>query len=232
MDQQRLADAFSTFARTLVTDHDLHETLYELCDAAISLLPVKGAGVMLRDSAGNLSFALASDGATEQLERVQARDGGPCSTAREKGAPVIVADVGTISRFPSFVQTARSCGLNAMFAFPLQTRHEVIGVLDLYRDQPGTLPGEDLAAAQTLADVATAVIVNARSFQGATELNRQLQHALNSRILIEQAKGIVGEQLGLTPEKAFERIRMHARRNRTRITDVVQGIVEGRVELT
>lgn len=232
VDPQRLANVFSEFARTLLPDYDLTETLYRLCDAAVELLPISGAGVMLRDARGSLRVVFASDSTVEQLERAQADvPNAPCTSAQRHGAVVAVHDLAADTTFPEFAAAATDLGMAAIFAFPMQTRHEVIGVVDLYRQVPGPLAAQDAAAAQSLADAATALIINARSYAGATELNRQLQHALDSRIVIEQAKGIVSEQLGLSQEKSFDRIRTHARSNRTRISEVVDAIVEGRLHL-
>ncbi len=223
-----MVEALAQAARTLATDYDITEMLNKLCDDVCAVLGVDGAGVMLEDERGHLRFAAASDQTLERIETLQIElDEGPCLSAYEAGEMVIVTDLEEPDWFPKFGPPALEAGMRSVFSFPMRVGDEKVGALNLYRRQAGVFEEEDAEAGQILADVATVSILNARQFEQSTRLNEQLQHALNSRIIIEQAKGKLSEQFDIDVDDAFERLRSYARRRGVKLHETAQQVVDG-----
>ncbi len=161
--EQRLSELLVEFARTLVTDFPIQAILDHLTSRILEVLPVTGAGVMIMGSDTDMHFLSASDKVLLQIEGLQMELGeGPCLEAYRTGEPVLIPDLGKGERFPNFGPRAAEVGMAAVFSFPMRMNGSRIGAADLYRDQPGRLSAEDVAAGQILADVAAAYILNAR----------------------------------------------------------------------
>ncbi|MFG2366395.1 ANTAR domain-containing protein [Streptomyces mirabilis] len=228
MNQQLLAKTFVELADNLVADFDLIDFLRLLTDRCVGMLDASAAGVLLADRDGKLRVMAASDEQVRLLELFQLQnDEGPCLDCFRTGTPVIVPDLTReFARWPRFVTAAHRSGFGAVQALPMRLRDETVGALNLFRATPGPF---DLAAtplAQALADVATISLLQQRSSRRSTVLNEQLQTALNSRVLIEQAKGKLAERRGIDMEQAFTALRGYARSHNRRLSDVARAFID------
>jgi GAF domain-containing protein len=224
-----LARTFVELADTLVADFDVVELLTLLADRCVDVLDVDAAGLMLVAPDGDLRVMASSSAAMRVLElfEIQAQEG-PCLDCHRTGEPVVNQDLTTVNgRWPRFAPEALAAGFHSVHALPMRLRGSVIGALNLFHSKPGEMRPDDIAAAQALADVATIGILQHRASLEAQVLNEQLNHALNSRILIEQAKGVVAERAGLNMEQAFSALRNHARTHNLRLADVAEGVIDG-----
>jgi GAF domain-containing protein len=231
-DQHALIRSFADYARTLSVRYDIGDVLYRLTDQVVEVLDVEGAGVSLADDKGDLRFVTATD---ERIVRVEERQvtakQGPCHDAFTSGDRVTSADLDTEPRWPDYTQEARAQGCRAVAGIPLLAGDQRLGALNLYSLRQREWPADELDIAQVLADMATGYIINARLLSESERVNAQLQHALNSRIVIEQAKGILAERHGVDPAAAFEQLRTYARGHNTKIHDVARAVVEGTLRL-
>ncbi|MDX6361915.1 MAG: hypothetical protein QOC85_918 [Streptomyces sp.] len=229
MDERLLARTFVELADNLVADFDLVDFLRLLTDRCVSMLDVSAAGVLLAGPDGELRVMAASDEQVRLLELFQLQsDEGPCLECFRTGAPVTVPDLREKAHaWPHFTEAARLCGFGAVQALPMRLRHEVVGALNLFRATPGPFDPADTPLAQALADVATISLLQQRSAERSTVLNEQLQTALHSRVLIEQAKGKLAERQGLDMEEAFSALRSYARAHNRRLSDLARAFVDG-----
>lgn len=224
----RLTEALVSFARLLVSDYDVGDVLYQLCDVAVDVTDATGAGILLEDIDGGLRYAVASDALTADLEAIQLELGeGPCMLAHATRSPVLIPDLGSEQRFPSMVPRTLDRGMRAVFTLPLLHNGESIGILDLYRDTPGELSRRQADAGSLLADMATTAVLNRRRYEDATEVTQRLQRALDLRIVLEQAKGRVGAQLGVEMHAAEQLIHEFARALGRPVGEVVRDIAAG-----
>lgn len=228
-----LAGAFVGLADTLVAGYDVIDLLHRLTEVCVELLDVDAAGLLLSDQRNNLQVMASSSESSRLLELFQVQnDEGPCLDCYRTGAPVAVVDLANATqRWPRFVVQAESEGFRAVHALPLRLRNETIGALNLFCDRPGELPAANLQLGQALADVATIGILQERAVHRGEVLAEQLQAALNSRVIIEQAKGVLAERGQLDMDQAFTRLRRHARTHNRRLSDLARAVVEGTVEL-
>ncbi len=228
-----LLDAFVALADTLVDDYDVIELLHRLVETCTQLLAAATAGILLSDGRGALQVMAHSTEAVRLLELLQLQTHeGPCLDCVDTGRPVSAPDLTqTTDRWPQFAPRALQEGFRAVHALPMRLRTQTIGGLNLYSGQPGPLPPEDLRVVQALADVATISILHERAHRRSEILTEQLQTALNSRIIIEQAVGVLAERTGLDIPDAFTLLRDHARNNRALLSDIARGVVEGSVTL-
>ncbi|MCX4977818.1 GAF and ANTAR domain-containing protein [Streptomyces sp. NBC_00620] len=228
MNQQLLAKTFVELADNLVADFDLIDFLRLLTDRCVGLLGASAAGVLLADRDGELRVVAASDEQVRLLELFQLQnDEGPCLDCFRTGAPVAVADLGAATiRWPHFAVQARRGGFGAVQALPMRLRDEVVGALNLFRATPGPFDPAATPLAQALADVATISLLQQRSAHRSTVLNEQLQTALNSRVLIEQAKGKLAERQNIDMERAFSALRGYARAHNRRLSDVARAFID------
>ncbi len=228
MNEQLLSETFVELADNLVADFDLIDFLRLLTDRCVDMLDVTAAGVLLADRDGELRVMAASDEQVRLLELFQLQsDEGPCLECFHTGAPVTVADLSSrTDRWPRFTEAAGLCGFGAVQAVPMRLRDEVIGALNLFRAAPGPFDPLGASIAQALADVATISLLQQRSTQRSTVLNEQLQTALNSRVLIEQAKGKLAERRNIDMEQAFSALRGYARAHNRRLSDVARAFVD------
>jgi GAF domain-containing protein len=224
-----LARTLVELADTLVADFDVVEVLTLLTDGCIDVLDVGAAGLMLVAPEGDLRVMAASSEAMRVLELLELQSQeGPCLDCYRTGQPVVNQDLATVNgRWPRFAAEALAAGFHSVHALPMRLRGTVIGALNLLHIEPGEMRHADIAAAQAMADVATIAILQHRATLEAQVINEQLNHALNSRIVIEQAKGMVAERAGLNMEQAFSMLRDHARNHNLRLVDVARDVISG-----
>ena len=225
---ERLADVFVDVADTLVADFDIIEFLHGVAAHATEMTGAAAAGLMLSDLDGGLHYMGASNEGARLLELFQIQhEEGPCLDCYRSGSRVTEVDLASASsRWPAFSQQAVSAGVASVHAFPMRLRNQVIGALNVFGQEPRALEPDEARVVQALADVATIAIIQERLIKQAEIMTEQLQFALNSRVVIEQAKGAVARSLGVTVEEAFNLMRAHARRRRTRLTDLAHAIVD------
>jgi GAF domain-containing protein len=217
-------------ADTLVDDFDVVEVLTRLADRCVEVLDVSAAGLMVaRPGGGDLQVIASSSDTMRVLElfELQAEEG-PCPDCYRTGEPVLNEDLGTVNgRWPRFAPRALEAGFRSVHALPMRLRGQTIGALNLFRAAGGGLDEADVLAAQALADIATIAILQQRAAVEAGVLSEQLSQALNTRIVIEQAKGVLAERATLDMEQSFARLRVHARNHNLRLAEVAQGIIDG-----
>ena len=230
MDGELLSDAFVELADTLVADFDVIDFLHLLTERSVQLLDASAAGVLLADPRGELRLVAASTEAARVLELFQLQnDQGPCLDCFRAGQPVAAPDLTTAQqRWPQFAAAARQAGFAAVQALPMRLRSQVIGALNLFQAAPGGLGREDVRVGQALADVATIGLLQQRSTRRSETLSEQLQGALTSRVVIEQAKGAIAALNDITPDEAFELLRGRARSSQKRLVDVAQAVLDQR----
>ena len=224
-----LARTLVELADTLVADFDVVELLTRLADRCVEVLGVGAAGLMLAGPDGELKVMASSSEAMRVLElfELQAEEG-PCLDCYRTGKAVMQTDLATpTSPWPRFAAETLAAGFRSVHALPMRLRGTVIGALNLFHVEAAEMHAADVEAAQALADVATIAILAHRASLEAQVLNQQLQYALNSRIIIEQAKGMVAERLGLNMELAFSALRTYARNHNLRLVDVARSVIDG-----
>ena len=232
--EQRVSDAFVALADTLVDDYDVIDLLDQLVAHCVALLAADAAGLLLGDARQQLRVVAASSEDAQTMELLQLQsDEGPCLEAYQSVRQVRTPDLSQVAdRWPRFVEAAARAGAFAsVHAIPMRLRGQAIGVLNLFHRTPGPLPETDLSLGQALADVATIGILQERAIRRGEVLNEQLQTALNSRVIIEQAKGVVAQRLGVGMDAAFDRLRRHARHNNLRLVEVARRTVTGELDL-
>lgn len=224
-----LAKTLVALADTLVVDFDVVELLTVLTNGCVDILDVRAAGLMLVAPEGDLRVMASSSEAMRVLElfELQAAEG-PCLDSYRSGDLVLDQDLATAhDRWPRFTPEALAAGFQTVHALPMRLRGTVIGALNLFHVDRASLRPDDVVAAQAMADVATIAILQYRAAHEAQAVNEQLNHALNIRILVEQAKGMVAEREGLTVEQAFSGLRRYARDNNRRLVDVASDVLDG-----
>lgn len=201
--------------------------MYRLTDQATEVLKLDGAGVSLADTDGRLQFVSATDERVVRIEEQQILTGqGPCQDAFASGQKVVCADLNSEDRWPDYRGEALTEGCQAVAGIPMFAHDTGIGALNIYKNQPRVWSAEDLQVAQVLAQMATGYVKNLRLLTESQQMSTQLTHALQSRIIIEQAKGVIAEREAITPHDAFERIRHHSRGRQLRVHDVARAVVE------
>jgi GAF domain-containing protein len=224
---ERLADLFVDVADTLVADFDLVDFLVTLCEHATLVSSSEAVGIVLTDHHGDLRFMASSNESGRELELFQLQsDEGPCLDCVRTKEPVVNADLAQAGDlWPSFAQLAIGAGFQSVHAFPMRLREEVIGALNLFSTRQMRLEPQEVRVVQSLADVATIAILQERSISRAEALTEQLQGALNSRIVIEQAKGALARIEGISVDEAFEVMRRRARSQRQRLVEVATDVL-------
>ena len=228
----RVLDTFVALTDTLVSDYDALDYMSMLVERAAEVLDVSAAGVILLDARGGLSVAAASSEQSRLLELFAvAIDAGPCVECVRSGAAVTCVDIVSDTRWPRFSTGAAEAGFRAFHALPMRLRSDVVGVLTLLHSEPMTLGEDDRRLGQALADAAAVGLLHERAVRRAEVVAEQLQLALNSRVIIEQAKGVVAGTMATTPDEAFTLLRRHARTTGLKLTQLCRDVVDGRVEL-
>ncbi len=221
-----LAQTFVDISDTLVADFDVVDFLSVLAGRCVELLGVSEAGLMLADATGVLRVAASSSQTMNLLELFELQhDDGPCVECYRTKTAISEDDLGgAVERWPQFAPEAIAAGFTSVYALPMRLRDEVIGSLNLLRADPGVLDREDLVLAQALADVATIGILQHRTAIESKLVAEQLQYALNSRVVIEQAKGVLGAQGNLDMDEAFTALRAFARNRNQRLVEVAKAV--------
>jgi GAF domain-containing protein len=219
-------------ADTLVDDYDVVDLLTGLADRCVHLLGASAAGVMLASPQGSLGLVASSSEAMRLLElfELQAQEG-PCLDAFRTGQPVghenLRAGAG---RWPSFSAAALQAGFQSVLALPLRLREATLGALNLFGVTQTPMDEADVIVARAFADLATLSIVQHRAAAEAQHVNEQLSAALTSRVVIEQAKGVIAERAGIDLAEAFSRLRAYARNRNLRLTDVARAAIDGTLD--
>ncbi|OUE30979.1 ANTAR domain protein [Clavibacter michiganensis] len=232
--EELLVHTFVSLADSLVSDFDVLELLQTLVDHATMLFDASASGIIIGPDHAHLEVVASTSEKSRLVGLMQLEVGeGPYVEAVTTGQVVSVADVREIGhRWPAFAAQAAGAGYVSVHAIPLRLCGQVIGSLNLFREQEGALNEADAIAAQALADVATISVLQERAVRDSTVVRDQLRHALDSRIVIEQAKGFVAHTHGVDMDEAFRLIRDHARSTSTTMPEVAAAIVAGRVKLT
>ena len=230
---ERLAQTFVELADTLVAGFDLMEFLHTLSERCVELLEVDAAGLLLADSRGALRLVAASAEQARMIELFQIQhDEGPCLDCYRTGQVVNVSDIRAeqaAARWPRFAAAATDMGFAGVHAIPMRLRDQVIGTLNLFRRVPDDLDPAVARAARALVDIATIGILQERAVHQQELVAGQLQVALNSRVMIEQAKGILAERLRTTPAEAFSVLRRYSRDRNYPLTQLAADVIRGTV---
>lgn len=231
--ESQIVRTFLELADTRVADFDIIDSLTVLAARCVEILDTAAAGILLADADRHLRVIAASSEQARILELFQLQnDEGPCMEAFASGQPVAHNDLhAALERWPRFTPYAVGAGYESVYAIPLRLRGDIIGVLNLFRSDSGPLADGDVDLAQALADLASITILQAAAATEARRRDEQLQHALDSRIIIEQAKGMLAQYAHIDMPSAFDRIRARARNMNTKLTDLAAQIVDGRVNL-
>jgi GAF domain-containing protein len=232
--EEELLKAFIEFADTIVDEYDVVEFLHRLAERCVHLLDVSEAGIMLADHDGALHYIASSSERMRLIELFELQhDEGPCLDAFREGIAVQGSlDDDAHTRWPHFAPHAREVGFESVSAVPMRLRAEVIGALNLFSASPGPLSAEDQQVAQALADIATIGILQERALNDARIVTTQLEGALESRVLIEQAKGIVAERNRVSIDTAFDLLRAYARTHNHLLRQTAQQIIDGTLDTT
>jgi GAF domain-containing protein len=230
--EQRLAKVFVELADTLVEEFDVIDFLQTLTERCVELVDTDTAGLMLNDQRGNLQVVAYTNDSTRLLELFELQKAeGPCLDCFATGQVIANVDLAASrSRWPVFTAAALQVGFAFSHAVPLRLRRQVVGALNLFSVERRALTEEHLAVAQGMADVATIGLLHERALRDQIILAEQLQTALHSRIVIEQAKGVLSAQADVGVAEAFSRMRTHARRTGEQLTAVAEAVVSGRLD--
>lgn len=207
--------------------YDTTEALYDLSDSVVEVLTATAAGVALLDG-DELRFVTATSDAGEEAERVQERlQFGPCLASIQRNQPVVIDDLREChDHWPDYAPAVEKIGFRAVLGIPLVLDDRQVGSLDVYSAEPRQWSDEAVHAALVLADVGAAYVVNASELAQSQRTTEQLQTALDGRVVIEQAKGVLAERAGISTEEAFRRIRASARRQSTKVADVCRRVID------
>ena len=225
--------AFTDLADTVVGDFDLLAFLDTLSGYCADLLPIAACGVLLSEHANTPALVSASTEHARALMAAELRgESGPASQSSGSGAVVCCPDLGVFAaQWPALVPAALDYGLRAADALPMRLRDQTVGALALYRTELGVLDPGAAELASAIADVATIGIVHQRALHQTNMLAQQLQTALDSRVIIEQAKGVLAERLQVAIDEAFLTLRRYARNNNMKLTDAARAVAEGTLDI-
>jgi GAF domain-containing protein len=231
--ETKLSAAFVRLADTLVADFDVVDLLHWLVEECTDILDTQAGGLMLVDPAGSLQLIASTSEEAELVEIFQLAAGnGPCLDCFRTGTAVTVGDIKAESgHWPQFSAEALKLGFRSVHATPLRLRGQTIGTMNLFSHHIGALAQPDIAVAQALADVATIGILQERSIRSAQLVSEQLQHALDSRILLEQAKGVLSATAGISTSAAFNAMRTYARSRNLPLRQVADDVIERRIDI-
>ncbi len=231
--EAQLSDAFVKLADILIDDFDVVDLLHWLVEKCTEILDTQAGGLLIVDHVGLLELVASTSEEAELVEIFQLAGGyGPCLDCFRTGEAVTVGDLDAEShRWPKFSAEALRLGFRSVHATPLRVRGQIIGTMNLFSHHVGALAPTDIAVAQALANVATIGILQERNIRTSQVLSEQLQHALDSRILIEQAKGVIAATTGMDMSQAFSAMRDYARNRNLPLRQVADGVIDRRVQV-
>ncbi|TKK89504.1 GAF and ANTAR domain-containing protein [Herbidospora galbida] len=231
---RRTAQVFVELADTLVAGFDVIDFLQSLAERAVEIFDVDAAGIVLADPRGTLTLVAASSEEVRLLELFQLQEEeGACLDCYRSGTLVTCADLSAAPpKWPMFAAAARELGFSAVHAFPLRLRDQVLGAIGLFNAAPGGLSQDTVTVAQALADVATIGILNERTLREHQMVTEQLHFALNSRVLLEQAKGMLAERAQIEVGEAFAALRKYARDHNRTLSSVARELIDNRSGMT
>ncbi|NQX16905.1 GAF and ANTAR domain-containing protein [Rathayibacter sp. VKM Ac-2857] len=219
---------FVALSDTLVDDYDVVDFAQMLVESSATLFDAVSAGLVLASPEGTLEVLASTDEDTRLIELLQLETAGPCVECYETGHAVVVSDILDVDdRWAEFRNRSSDLGVRSAHCVPMRSRGTTIGSLNFFQAATGTLDPDDIAVVQAFADVATIGILHQRALRESTITQEQLQHALDSRVLIEQAKGIIAYSQRTTVDRAFEILRTRSRSTSTPITTLARQIIEG-----
>jgi GAF domain-containing protein len=232
--EAQLSAAFVKLADTLITDFDVVDLLHWLVAECTRILDTQAGGLLLVDAAGVLQLIASTSEEAQLVEVLQLAAGeGPCLDCFRTGAAITVGDLHAAgARWPEFSAEALKQGFRSVHATPLRLRGQIIGTMNLFSIHPGELAPADIAVAQALADVATIGILQERTIRSSSIVAKHLQHALTSRILIEQAKGVLAATAGMTMNEAFAALRAYSRNGNLTLATVAGGVIARTIDVT
>lgn len=227
----RLAEVFVELADTLVDEFDALDFLGTLTERSVELLPVVAAGVILRDRQGTLHVVASTNDAAQILELFELQnEEGPCLDCLKTGLPVVnLTELEAGRRWPRFTAAAQEAGFAGVHAIPLHLRSSVVGAMNIFCATSDPLTDADLSLGQALADVATIGLLQERAVRESGLLAGQLQRALNSRVVIEQAKGVLLASAGVDVDQAFGLMREYSRRTNRPLREIAAAVVARRL---
>jgi GAF domain-containing protein len=237
-DDQRIAEAalaraFVRLADTLASDFDIVDFLQGLSADSVEILRAEAAGVMLADTRGGLRLIASSDERMRLLELFELQGAqGPCLDAFSTGQAVQASAADSRIRWPSFAQRASDSGFQMMCAVPLRVRSDVIGAMNLFRGSDAPFTADEMDIAQAMAEMAAIGLIQERALRERTLLTEQLHSALTSRVIIEQAKGMLAEYLKVSVDEAFELLRNYARDRNHKLSYVARDVVDRNIPST
>lgn len=228
IDVHRIPELFVDVADTLVAEFDLLEFLHRLTEHAATVSGASAVGLMMLDENDVLRYMASTSESARMLELLQLQtQEGPCFDCSRTGRAVVNADLADATvRWPVFAPAALDAGFQSVHAFPMRLRDSSIGALNLLGGGGGLFEPDDVRVVQALADVATIALLQERQLARAGAVTEQLQGALNSRVVLEQAKGVLAQQMGTTPDVAFEVLRRRARTEQVRLADLARAVVD------
>jgi GAF domain-containing protein len=229
--EQRIVETFIELADTMVDDFDVVDFLHRLAQRCVELLDCSEAGLLLADAAGRLRVMASSSERSDALDLLQLQnEEGPCYECFRRGEPVSSQDLRREDdRWPTFARAARDRGFGSVQALPMRVRGSTVGALNLFRAELGTIMERDVPLAQGMADIAAVALLQERAVRESQGVTQQLQNALSSRVVIEQAKGVLAERAQVSVDAAFAYLRNYARSNNRRLGEIAAEVVDGRL---
>lgn len=230
--EQRIVQTFVELADTMVDEFDVIEFLHRLAERCAELLDCAEAGLLLADATGLLRVMASSSERSEALELLQSQnEEGPCIECFHRGRPVFSEDLAEdAGRWPTFGPAAVQRGFRSVQALPMRVRRDTVGAMNLFRLEPGRMDEADLSLGQGMADIAAVALLQERSVRESRGVIAELQGALNSRVMIEQAKGMLAESAHISVDEAFARMRTYARDQNRRLGEVARDLIDGKLQ--
>lgn len=231
VDHDLLHSELAALTARATGDFDLNEALHQLSLTAAAALAVAGAGITVRVPGGRTKYITATDAVTLEVEKKQdALQQGACVDAIKSSEIVAVGDLAADSRWPDFRPHVLRAGFRAAAGVPIASQGRNVGALNLYDSDSRAWTTEEFTSARILADLAAGYLINTHLLGQAQTLAAQLQHALDSRVIIEQAKGALSARHGMTPDAAFEVMRSYARGSRIKLPQIAHDVITGQVD--
>jgi GAF domain-containing protein len=230
--EERIVETFVELTDTMVDHFDVIEFLHRLVERSLELMDCAEVGLLLANAAGSLQVMASSSERSEALELLQSRnEEGPCFECYRSSRLVFSEDLAADNdRWPTFAPAAVRHGIKSVHAIPMRVHSRTIGALNLFRGEAGRLAARDVPLGQGMADIAAVALIQERAMRETRGVVQQLHGALSSRVLIEQAKGILAERGHVSVDAAFASIRRYARHHNSRLSDVAQDVIEGRLD--